>query len=82
MKHAFLSSVLAAAALSLGSSVVHAQAKEVKLGCYAPMTGQLAIFGKSMQSGFDMGIDDFQKSPQSKGLKFSIQCEEIGRAHV
>jgi len=81
MKHAPLLSILLAGALTLGSSVVYAQAKEVKFGCYAPMTGQLAIFGKSMQSGFDMAIDDFQKSPQSKGLKFSIQCEDDqGRA--
>ena len=53
----------------------------VKFGCYAPMTGQLAIFGKSMQSGFEMAIDEFQKSPQAKGIKFSIQCEDDqGRA--
>jgi branched-chain amino acid transport system substrate-binding protein len=82
MKHAFLSSVLVSAALSLGAwSVAQAQTKEVKFGCYAPMTGQLAIFGKSMQSGFDMAIDDFQKSPHAKGIKFSIQCEDDqGRA--
>jgi branched-chain amino acid transport system substrate-binding protein len=81
MKPVHLSSILLAATLSLGSSAVHAQSKEVKFGCYAPMTGQLAIFGKSMQAGFDMAIDDFQKSPQAKGLKFSIQCEDDqGRA--
>ena len=81
MKHAPLPSILFAAALSLGSSVGHAQPKELKFGCYAPMTGQTAIFGKSMQSGFDMAIDEFQKSPQAKGLKFSIQCEDDqGRA--
>lgn len=80
MKHAFLS-VLAAAALSLGSAPAAAQSKEVRFGCYAPLTGQLAIFGKSMQSGFEMAIDDFQKSPQAKGIRFSIQCEDDqGRA--
>ena len=81
MKHSSLSSILVAATLSLVASVGHAQTKEVKFGCYAPMTGQLAIFGKSMQSGFDMAIDEFQKSAQAKGLKFSIQCEDDqGRA--
>ena len=39
MKHAPLLSILLAGALTLGSSVVYAQAKEVKFGCYAPMTG-------------------------------------------
>ena len=68
MKHALLS-VLAAAALSLGSAPAAAQSKEVRFGCYAPLTGQLAIFGKSMQSGFEMAIDDFQKSPQAKGIR-------------
>ena len=81
MKLASLSSSLLAAALSLATSSVQAQSKDVKFGCYAPMTGQLAIFGKSMQSGFDMAIHQFQKSPQAKGLKFAIQCEDDqGRA--
>ena len=81
MKFAFLSSFLIGAALALGPADAGAQPKEVKFGCYAPLTGQLAIFGKSMQSGFEMAIDEFQKSPQAKGIKFSIQCEDDqGRA--
>ena len=81
MKHAFLSSILVASALALGPVSGSAQSRDVKFGCYAPLTGQLAIFGKSMQSGFEMAIDEFQKSPQSKGLKFTIQCEDDqGRA--
>ena len=81
MKQGFLSSILLAAALSLGAGAAAAQPKEVKFGCYAPLTGQLAIFGKSMQQGFEMAIDDFEKSPQSKGIKFTIQCEDDqGRA--
>ncbi|MGO4395366.1 penicillin-binding protein activator [Variovorax sp. M-6] len=81
MKHAFQLSALIVAALSFGATEANAQAKEVKFGCYAPLTGQLAIFGKSMQSGFEMAIDEFQKSPQANGIKFSIQCEDDqGRA--
>lgn len=58
-----------------------AQPKEVKFGCYAPLTGQLAIFGKSMQNGMDMAIEDFAKRPESKGIAFRISCEDDqGRA--
>ena len=81
MKNAFLSSMLIASALSLHVESASAQTKEVKFGCYAPLTGQLAIFGKSMQSGFEMAIDEFEKTPQAKGIKFSIHCEDDqGRA--
>ena len=81
MKQGFLTSILMAAALAFGAGPAAAQPKEVKFGCYAPLTGQLAIFGKSMQQGFEMAIDEFAKTPQSKGIKFTIQCEDDqGRA--
>ena len=81
MKKFILSTALAAIAFCLGSTPAMAQTKEVKFGCYVPLTGQLAIFGKSMQSGFEMAIDEFQKSPKSNGIKFTIQCEDDqGRA--
>jgi branched-chain amino acid transport system substrate-binding protein len=81
MKLALAAPALVAAALALGSTGAAAQAKEVKFGCYAPLTGQLAIFGKSMQTGFEMAIDEFQKTPAAKGIKFTIQCEDDqGRA--
>ena len=81
MKQGFLTSILLAAALTFGAGPATAQPKEVKFGCYAPLTGQLAIFGKSMQQGFEMAIDEFEKTPASKGIKFTIQCEDDqGRA--
>ena len=81
MKQVFLTSILMAAALAFVAGPAAAQPKEVKFGCYAPLTGQLAIFGKSMQQGFEMAIDEFAKTPQSKGIKFTIQCEDDqGRA--
>ena len=81
MKQRILTSILLAAALAFGAGPAAAQTKEVKFGCYAPLTGQLAIFGKSMQQGFEMAIDEFEKSPASKGIKFTIQCEDDqGRA--
>lgn len=72
--------VLVGTLLAAGQPAM-AQSKEVKFGCYAPMTGQLAIFGRSMQNGFDMAIEDFAKQPESKGIRFVIQCEDDqGRA--
>ena len=48
MKLALIASALASVALALGPSEAGAQAKEVKFGCYAPLTGQLAIFGNDV----------------------------------
>ena len=80
MRNPLLGALALAASLLTGSPAL-AQSTEVKFGCYAPMTGQLAIFGKSMQNGFDMAIEDFASRPEAKGIKFSIQCEDDqGRA--
>ena len=80
MRKAMLSSLVLSIGLAAGSPAL-AQTNEIKFGCYAPMTGQLAIFGKSMQNGFDMAIEDFAARPDAKGIKFSIQCEDDqGRA--
>lgn len=72
------------ASMALASTLMSApaaQAQEIKFGCYAPMTGQLSIFGRNMQNGFDMAIEDFAKRPEAKGLKFSIACDDDqGRA--
>lgn len=81
MKIKLLASVILAGALLHAAGPAAAQIKEIKFGCYAPMTGQLAIFGRSMQNGFDMAIDDFAKTAQAKGLKFTIRCDDDqGRA--
>ncbi|MFT3778658.1 MAG: ABC transporter substrate-binding protein [Ottowia sp.] len=80
MKKFLLPMMVSALALSAATPVM-AQAKEVKFGCYAPMTGQLAIFGKSMQTGIDMAIEDFSKRPEAKGITFRIACDDDqGRA--
>lgn len=80
MRRATLATLaLAGALLAAGNAA--GQDKEVRFGCYAPMTGQLAIFGRSMQNGIDLAIEDFAKMPQSKGIKFVIRCEDDqGRA--
>jgi branched-chain amino acid transport system substrate-binding protein len=81
MKRIVMSAVAAAAALVLSANAAFAETKEIKFGCYIPLTGQLAIFGKSMQNGFKMALEDFEKSKMGKGLKFTIQCEDdAGRA--
>lgn len=81
MKIKLLASVILAGALLHAAGPAAAQLKELKFGCYAPMTGQWAVFGRSMQNGIDMAIDDFAKTAQAKGLKFTIRCEDDqGRA--
>lgn len=81
MKRMLMSAVAAAAALVWSATAAFAEAKEIKFGCYIPLTGQFAIFGNSMQNGFKMAIEDFEKSGMGKGLKFTIQCEDdAGRA--
>lgn len=81
MKIKMLASVILAGALLHAAGPAAAQLKELKFGCYAPMTGQWAVFGRSIQNGIDMAIDDFAKTAQAKGLKFTIRCEDDqGRA--
>lgn len=81
MKSALIATLAAAGTLLAAAGPVSAQSGEVKFGCYAPMTGQLAIFGRSMQNGFDLAVDDFAKRPESKGIRFVIRCEDDqGRA--
>jgi len=73
---------LGAVALALAvPGAAGAADKVVKLGCYAPMTGPLAKYGKSMQEGFDMAIADFAASGKLKDASFAIKCEDSqGRA--
>ncbi len=53
-----------------------AQAKEIRFGCYLPLTGQMASAGKSMDNGFKMALADFEKAGTFKDAKFVIQCED------
>lgn len=76
MKRFTLIALGAAAALSVVAQSAVAQTKEIKLGCYVPLTGQLAIFGQSMDNGFKLAIKDFEASGKRKGTKFVIQCED------
>lgn len=81
MKIARLATLAIASALLAATGPAAAQPKELRFGCYVPLTGQLAIFGRSMKNGFEMAIDDFAKTAQAKGVKFSIRCEDDqGRA--
>jgi len=72
---------LATAALVLPVSGSFAQKNEVRFGCYIPITGKFAIFGSSMQNGFNMAREDFKKTGKLKGVKIVLQCEDDqGRA--
>lgn len=72
---------LALAALMLHGAAATAAPKEIRFGCYIPLTGMFAIFGNSMEKGFAMAIEDFEKSGKLKDVKMVIQCEDDqGRA--
>lgn len=64
---AFAASLLFAAA---------AQAQTLKFGCYIPLTGPVAQYGKSMQNGFNMALKDFEATGRLKAAKVVIQCED------
>ena len=73
--------ILAAAALALSAGPVMAQSKEIRFGCYIPLTGQFAIFGNSMQNGFKMALEEFEAAGKLKDAKIVVQCEDDqGRA--
>ena len=73
--------LILAAALALAGGTASAQTKEVRFGCYIPLTGQFAIFGNSMQNGFKMATEEFETSGKLKDAKIVVQCEDDqGRA--
>ncbi|MCG1053545.1 branched-chain amino acid ABC transporter substrate-binding protein [Mycetohabitans sp. B5] len=58
------------AALSVTGSVAHAQqAEQVKVGFAAPMTGAQAHYGKDMQNGIVLAIEDFNATKPVIGGK-------------
>jgi branched-chain amino acid transport system substrate-binding protein len=58
------------AALSVAGSVAHAQQTEqVKVGFAAPMTGAQAHYGKDMQNGIVLAIEDFNATKPVLGGK-------------
>ena len=81
MKIAWFAAWALSGLLLVTAAPAAAQSGEIRFGCYAPMTGQLAKFGRSMQNGIDLAIEDFAKRPESKGIRYVIRCEDDqGRA--
>jgi len=66
---------VALSALLVAGTVV-AQPKTLKLGCYAPLTGPLAVYGKSMAQGLEMALADFAATGKVKGLMVSASCQD------
>ncbi len=60
----------------LVAGTVVAQPKTLKLGCYAPLTGPLAVYGKSMAQGLEMALADFAATGKVKGLMVSASCQD------
>lgn len=72
-------SACAAAALALASPFVQAQVQEVKLGFAAPMTGGQAQYGKDMQNGVTLALEDFNAGHPKIGgreVRFALAAED------
>jgi branched-chain amino acid transport system substrate-binding protein len=68
--------IAAAMALTIPGAALHAEAKTVTFACYIPLTGPLAQFGKNMQNGFKMAIEDFAKSGKLKDASVAVDCQD------
>ncbi|VVE15764.1 branched chain amino acid ABC transporter substrate-binding protein [Pandoraea iniqua] len=73
-----LTSIAAAAAL-LGAASAYAQVQEVKLGFAGPLTGAQAQYGKDMQNGIVLAIDDYNGTHPKiggKDVKFVLESDD------
>ncbi|ODP31091.1 branched-chain amino acid ABC transporter substrate-binding protein [Pandoraea sp. ISTKB] len=69
----------AAAVALLGASSAYAQAQEVKLGFAGPLTGAQAQYGKDMQNGIVLAIDDYNGTHPKiggKDVKFVLESDD------
>ena len=73
-----LSAVAVAGLLAFGTAGAQ-QAQEVKLGFAAPLTGAQAHYGKDMQNGIQMAVDEYNATKptiEGKPVKFVLQSED------
>ncbi|VVE56919.1 branched-chain amino acid ABC transporter substrate-binding protein [Pandoraea anhela] len=73
-----LTGVAAAVAL-LGATSAYAQVQEVKLGFAGPLTGAQAQYGKDMQNGIVLAIDDYNGTHPKIGgkeVKFVLESDD------
>ncbi|VVE19380.1 branched chain amino acid ABC transporter substrate-binding protein [Pandoraea eparura] len=73
-----LSAVAVAGLLAFGTANAQ-QAQEVKLGFAAPLTGAQAHYGKDMQNGIQLAIDEYNATKPviaGKPVKFVLQSED------
>ncbi|GAB3630377.1 branched chain amino acid ABC transporter substrate-binding protein [Pandoraea terrae] len=75
-----LSAFAMAGLMALGATAAQAQqAQEVKLGFAAPLTGAQAHYGKDMQNGIQLAIDEFNATKpmiEGKPVKFVLMAED------
>lgn len=79
MKRYAMPAACAVAAICLANQSVQAQVQEVKLGFAAPMTGGQAQYGKDMQNGVVLALEDMNATRPRIGGKevhFSLASED------
>ncbi len=79
MQSKLTASAVAVAGLLAFSAANAQQAQEVKLGFAAPLTGAQAHYGKDMQNGIQLAVDEYNATKPTidgKPVKFVLQAED------
>ncbi len=65
-----------AAGLMVAATIGTVQAKDINFGCFLPLTGPLAQYGKNMQNGMELALEDINSSGKISGGKVTVACED------
>lgn len=58
------------------SGCVKKEEKEIKIGAILPLTGDAALYGKSIKKGIDLAVDQINSKGGIKGSKVSVIFED------
>ena len=59
-----------------GSSTPAADAKVIKIGMTGPLTGDAAVYGKAVQGGIEIAVEEINAAAGTDGLKLEFQAQD------
>ena len=59
-----------------GSSAPSADAKVIKIGMTGPLTGGAAVYGKAVQGGIEIAVEEINAAASEDGLKLEFQAQD------
>ena len=59
-----------------GSSAPAADAKVIKIGMTGPLTGDAAVYGKAVQGGIEIAVEEINAAAGTDGLKLEFQAQD------